>query len=350
MQMRKKIMGLLQALVSVSILGVGTPAWATQYTVTYLGDLPGGLKFSSPLDLSESAAVAGYSGTTVGNSAFLWKAGVLENIGGTTYQSWAMALNEAEQVVGLMTTATAAYHAFLWSRANGLQDLGDLPGGLDYSKSANINELGSVVGYSYTTTGPHGFLWDAVNGMQDLGELPGGQDHSEAFAINDSGQVAGYSSISTNGYHAFLWDKVSGMKDLGDLPGGVDYSLAYSINNLGQVAGYGSTASGTTALVWDPVSGRIDLGDLPGGSYFSQAFDINNIGQVVGRATAASGTHAFVWHATGGMLDLNDLLVPGSGWTVTAGRAINDAGQIIANGMNVNKVNGALLLTPVVAP
>ena len=77
-----------------------------------------------------------------------------------------------------------------------------LPGGPETS-ARNVNNLGQVVGASLTvfTTeegetvccAEHAFLYDEANGMQDLGTLPGRQS-SVAVAINDSGDVVGFSS------------------------------------------------------------------------------------------------------------------------------------------------------------
>lgn len=47
------------------------------------------------------------------------------------------------------------------------------------------------------------------------------------------------------------------------------------------------------------------------------------------------------------MIDLNTLIPPVSGWKLTEGTGINDAGQIVANGINPNGVHHAFLLTPV---
>ena len=55
--------------------------------------------------------------------------------------------------------------------------------------------------------------------ITDLGDLPGGSDFSVARGINDAGRVVGFSSAAT-GSRAFLWTRAGGMRDLGDLPGG----------------------------------------------------------------------------------------------------------------------------------
>jgi probable HAF family extracellular repeat protein len=111
--------------------------------------------------------------------------------------------------------------------------------GDDSSRAFDINDAGQVVGYGSAATGNRAFLWDAVNGMQNLGDLPGGSDRSFAFGINNAGQVVGDSSAAT-GRRAFLWDAVNGMQDLNDL---IDPGLsavlfeAAAINASGQIVG-----------------------------------------------------------------------------------------------------------------
>jgi probable HAF family extracellular repeat protein len=68
----------------------------------------------------------------------------------------------------------------------------------------DINDLGQVVGYDYTTAGDtHAFVWSEAEGMRDLGTL-GGQS-SEAHSINNDGQIVGQSTNASGQTHAVLW-------------------------------------------------------------------------------------------------------------------------------------------------
>ena len=202
-----------------------------------------------------------------------------------------------------------------------------------------------MVGYSDAATGTHAFI--CQNGvMTDLGDLPGGGDFSLAFGINNAGQVVGYSGAATS-QSAFLWQN-GVMTNLGYLTGGVG-SDARGINDAGQVVGYSGSATGTRAFMWQN-GVMTNLGDLPGGADYSEALGINNAGQVVGTSDAATGRSAFLWQ-NGTMTDLSTVVgVAGTGWSLRHATAINDVGQIVGYGMNPQGEEHAFLLTPVPEP
>jgi probable HAF family extracellular repeat protein len=91
----------------------------------------------------------------------------------------------------------------------------------------------------------HAYIWTPANGMIDLGTLGGG--NSLAYGVNDFGQVAGQAdtNITTD---PFLWSPDSGMVDLGTLGGPTDlgdaYDVANGVNNAGQVSGVSLIAGG----------------------------------------------------------------------------------------------------------
>ena len=117
-------------------------------------------------------------------------------------------------------------HAFYWTSAGGMVDVGDFPGGVDQSMGSDVNSLGHVVGFGHvaeadaTDSGLRALLWSSTGGLQNLGK-PAGSDGTAANAINSLDQIVGYSFNSTTSHEqAFLWTAEGGFSDLGDLPGG----------------------------------------------------------------------------------------------------------------------------------
>jgi probable HAF family extracellular repeat protein len=143
--------------------------------------------------------------------AVLWpngpNGGVIDlgNLGSTTLNI-AFYINNQGQVVGQSGVPGGAnFHAFLWTRASGMQDLGTLPGDV-VSWANNINNKGQVVGTSFPVTGSRAFLWqDGV--MTDLNTLipPDSPLYLlEAFGINDRGQIAGFGQLSDGELRGYL--------------------------------------------------------------------------------------------------------------------------------------------------
>jgi probable HAF family extracellular repeat protein len=119
--------------------------------------------------------------------------------------------------------------------------------------------------------------------------------------------------------------------DLGTL-GGTN-SAAFGINNIGQIVGSSQTPGDGTQHAFLYGGGLItDLGTLGGTE--SQADGVNSRGLIVGWAKTTDGEpHAFLWNA-GRMLDLNSFAPIGPDAVLVEATAINDVGQIVANGSN----------------
>src|SRR5262249_58040974 len=87
-------------------------------------------------------------------------------------------------------------------------DLGILPGGTN-SSAQGINNLGQIVGYSYTTRlgDAHAFLWSDATGMLDLNDLlpsDSGWTLQGATAIDDHGDITGYGTNPQGNLSGFI--------------------------------------------------------------------------------------------------------------------------------------------------
>lgn len=141
----------------------------------------------------------------------------------------------------------ATFHAFRWTPAGGLQDLGLTTG--DESIAIAISADGSViVGEARDASGFwRAFRWTASTGMQDIGTLGGPE--SVAYAVNKDGTVIVGTSLtsgSTGSDHAFRWTATTGMQDLRSLLQAVGVHTADNWLSLDTAAGV--SADGTVIV------------------------------------------------------------------------------------------------------
>jgi probable HAF family extracellular repeat protein len=375
-----RILGVL-AVVLVALFGVDLRTAETQttapsyYKVVDLGTLGG--SHSEATAINDSGQVVGYSYLAGDQNyhAFLYKEGKMTDLltlGGPS--SVAKGINKSGQVVGYSDTESGEWHAFLYDESANpkMQDLNDLiPADLGWTinGATAINSDGKIAAYGDKYP-PYGYLYGWLSAfvitpattatpstyeVQDLGTLleadPLYNANSYATGINDSGQVVGTAryacsqqSLTCENERAFLYDEgaTQKMQDLGFL-------RAAGINDSGQVVGsyfqwVSSTYSYTHALLYDDGTMQ-NLGSL-GGNH-SEANGINDPGKVVGSSDTSDGErHAFLKEGGQPMRDLNTLIPADSGWTISSATAINNDGQIAANGYKEGVGQHALLLTP----
>jgi probable HAF family extracellular repeat protein len=191
----------------------------------------------------------------------VWRKGAihtLPSVGGDP-DGVAYNINDNGEVVGASGTCTTfnpnflnnllAVHALLWEngKATDLGNLGGQTGQAGGNSAYDVNNRGEVVGSSDLPgdTTFHAFLWTRKTGMQDLGTLSGDLA-SNSISINDAGSVVGVSLDANFNPRAFLWERGL-MTDLNTLVVGDSplYLLTgCSINSRGEITGLGLTSSG----------------------------------------------------------------------------------------------------------
>lgn len=301
---------------------------------------------TAPTDLGngEASAVSDDGMVVVGTTdvlgashAFRWTAaGGMMDLGTLGGNSDAFGISgDGSTIVGVSNT-----HAFRWTASTGMADLSTLGGGA--SGANGVNSDGSVVVGLSEITGSlttHAFRWTASTGMIDLGTLGG--TSSVASAVNGNGSVVvGTSDISANrASHAFRWTTTGGMNDLGTLGSG---SFATAVTADGSiVTGWSRLLNNDSHVFrWIAATGMTDLGTLPGG-FDAQAVGISGDGSVIvgwsgttgPNGPGTGGAHAFRWTAATGMQDLNFLLLNAgvnmSGIFLAYANAISANGQYI---------------------
>ena len=293
------------------------------------------------------------AGATVASQPSLYVSATdLGTLGGPTY---ADAVNNSGEVVGYGYVAPQQNgvpdqpeHAFVWTAASGMRDIGGLGGVNTYA--TQVNASGEVAGNSDITgtnsdsspsQGAHAFVWSATAGMTDLGTLGG--SGSFVSDLNDNGEVVGSSwTVGDAQLHAFYWSKATGMIDIGVLGTG-DRSYAVKINNSGQVAGMTYTtptpSTGTVppyhAFIWTLAGGMVDLGTLAGGNTYVTG--MNSAGQIVGWADVPRGSHAFSWTQATGMTDIGTV---GGNSSIATG--VTDGGEVVGGGSQAAHSHGRL--------
>jgi probable HAF family extracellular repeat protein len=245
----------------------------------------------------------------------------LGTLGGAT--SEALGVNNYTQVVGWSTVPSGDEHAFLWTKAGGMQDLGTLGG--SSSRATAINDNGRVVGSALTSSGDrHAFLWTATDGMRDIGTLGG--TYSVALGISKNGAIVGASFVSGGGSEAFFWSN-GVMESIGG-----NFSRALGVNSAFQVVGQDDSPPPLRALLWTKSGGTWTSEPLviPNASS-STAFAINDLGQVIGGFWPVTGSPSgYLWTRADGA----KLLPSIPHQDVTWGMALSGAGRIGGYAMN----------------
>lgn len=191
--------------------------------------------------VAADGAATGSYGDGTGTTCFVWQAGQAQVMPSMGPNCDALAINEAHQVVGGMSTAFD-YEGFLWQDGN--FTLLNTFGGT-YSYAVGINRAGHAVGAATTDAGTMRPAYWGPFGLIDIG-TPNGAIEGAAKALNDHEVIVGSYFDWTE--HAFI--------------------------------SHGVRTEDLSSFV-------VDLKDL----FLVDATGINNAGVIVGNATAGDGQH-----------------------------------------------------------
>ncbi|MEK6701668.1 MAG: hypothetical protein AABZ53_05355 [Planctomycetota bacterium] len=251
------------------------------------------------------------------------------------------------QAAGALALASIATFFTPTASAQSISELGSLTPG-DNCQAMAVSADGSVVaGYAGVPGGNHAFRWTAAGGMQDLGDF----DHnSAATSISADGScVVGWGVVlitrpdSSQGAYArvFRWTAAGGLENIGgsstvDPNSGIANSgIGRAVNANGSVViGDGGGCNLTETFRWTQATGTHSIGTFPlSDPCYSNvtAYALNFDGTV---AVGQADMRAYRWTLGSGMIDLGNLT--SHPWRMAAAKGITADGTVIVGSWGVN--------------
>lgn len=275
--------------------------YAQQPTLTWLGTL-GGNKSEAQSVSDDGSVVAGRSNNGSGSyRAFIWTAANgmqdMGTLGGNESEATGIS-SDGSVIVGWSYDASSIYRAFKWTLSNGMQDFG----AGDWSKASGVSSDGLVITVNIS---PMAYRWTLSGGLQNLGSLGGNNTGANAVSSNGS-VIVGYSHNASNDPYAFRWVDGIGIEQIGTY-----YSFAQGVSGDGStVTGFETGSAGLyRAFRWTQ-SGGFEF-NIAGN--FSQGNAVSGDGGII---VGDNGGGAFRLSTAGGLEELNQvyssLLTPGS--------------------------------------
>lgn len=272
--------------------------------------------------LNAAGDFAGEARLESGSVGFIYRGGIITYLDTPGMQARPIDINDAGQVLVEQNLIAGIYF-------NGvITPLKSFSVFSPRSLGRAINNSGVVVGESRTDNGETHAAWFFDDDVTDLGLTFGLQ--SQANDINDAGVVTGwFHSAPGEPVWSFIRDPDGGIRQFGSALGGTS-AQATGINQAGIVVGNASDDEGyQRAFVYEGGQMR-SLGTLGGLNSYARAINSSNV--IVGSSENQNfGRRAFIY-SDGRMTDLNRLIPLSTVGVLTEAVAINDRGQILANG------------------
>ena len=333
-----------QALTAALSIVIATSMSAAQYTLVELEPLPGGRE-SLATGIDAQGRIVGTSRSAGGfRMAVVWPSsdqspvalGLLD--GGLESDGVAILDGLA---IGIGDRPCGQRGAFAWSAADGLQAFG--PDTCSATEALGVNASGDALLLLGTPSFP--VIWPVDDGTPRF--LETWDQPASVFHIDDAGRVVGASAFHPEGggiTRAVQWNADGTtllLPRIDSSASGPDVALHR--NDQGLIVGQARSDGKSRAVIWNGADEPIDAGTLLGVEVSSSLISINGTGQAVG----SSSLGAITWDADEGTRLLRDLIDASvDGWTLSAAQDINDAGQIVGNGISPRgDVRGFALLT-----
>jgi uncharacterized membrane protein len=239
--------------------------WTSATGSQLLGDLPGGPMLSEAYDISaDGSVIVGYASDAAGPHPIRWtsigmevlpSSGAPPNDYTNGYAKGASA--NGSVIVGALNSATdVTGYPFRWTAANGYQLIGGTTKGI----ANDVSDDGDVIIGQLANS--QAFRWSVDVGMQPLGFLDAGYQFSTATATSSDGSVVVGQSWLGGNYDGFVWDPAHGMRSLTTLVASLGLDLqGYRIESATAVSADGNIIAGRAFRA--PGDGAVFVLQLP---------------------------------------------------------------------------------------
>jgi len=185
--------------------------------------------------------------------------------------------------------------------------------------------------------GSDAVIWTQANGLQNLGVMPGANETSFTGVSNDGSRLVGFARAFD--VMPITWDETNGFQTLGTVPGGTGAGIAVDISADGSVVVGTLHVNGTDVpAYWNAMGEASTLPLLPG-YQVGESLAASNNGVIVGnwRIDAFSdelNSLAFIWDADNGIRVLQDVLTMDYGIDLM-GWQLNSVADITPDGLTM---------------